>query len=553
MSGRGGRGGGTGRAARAVALLLGVGALAVFLAESAVRHAQLDDAYISYRYGRNLVEGNGLVYNPGEAVEGITNLLWTLMVALGIALGFKANATGHVLGLVSGVAAVLATWWYARRGLPPPRAWIAAVAAWVLVSSLPFALWATSGMETALFTAATLVALAAHARGRVGGATLAAAVATLTRPDGVLVAATIYAFHLVENGREGWRAWRWPAVYTLLGLVLVGFRLAYYGSPVPNTFFAKVGGIPVTQGLAYLGDFFAAGPFLLLIPAAIALVRDRLGWPGGVFCAITCVYTVAVGGDVFPHGRFLLPVLACLSALAVQGASQAWSRDRYAGILVAALIPGAIAWQVFGGLPWWMAVGLVFAAAAWALGVARNRPALPITAAAIGAGLAILALTIPGTGARDALRNSKRSLQLREVRTGFGMLERMGFMRARRLEERGEPVRLVAGGAIGAFGYFSNLPIVDLYGLVDPEIARSRPAGSTGGASLPGHQRSNAELILSREPDYILIPDPDSPISEMIPANLEITAHPDLEAFYEWDEEVWGYRRRRPPHPVPPR
>jgi hypothetical protein len=89
---------------------------------------------------------------------------------------------------------------------------------------------------------------------------------------------------------------------------------------------------------------------------------------------------------------------------------------------------------------------------------------------------------------------------------------------------------------------------VDLYGLVDREIARSRPASSTGGRSLPGHQRSNAELILSREPDYILIPDPDSPISEMIPANLEITAHPDLEALYEWDEEVWGYRRRALPH-----
>ena len=139
---------------------------------------------------------------------------------------------------------------------------------------------------------------------------------------------------------------------------------------------------------------------------------------------------------------------------------------------------------------------------------------------------------------------AKRSIQLREVRTGFGVLERMGFMRARKLRERGEPVRLVAGGAIGAFGYFSDLPIVDLYGLVDPEIARSRPAGSTGGRSLPGHQRSNAELILSRKPDYILIPDPNSPISVMIPANLEITAHPDLEALYEWDEEVWGYRRR---------
>ena len=172
----------------ALAGLLLVAGIAVFLGESLVRHAQLDDAYISYRYAQNLVEGHGLVYNPGEAVEGITNLLWALLVAVGIALGFKANATGHVLGLVSGVAALLAVWDYARVALPRSRAWVAALAPWPVLTSVSFALWATSGMETALFTAATTAALAAQARGRIGAAMGAAAVATFTRPDGVLVA-----------------------------------------------------------------------------------------------------------------------------------------------------------------------------------------------------------------------------------------------------------------------------------------------------------------------------------------------------------------------------
>jgi len=72
---------------------------------------QIDDAYISYRYAQNLVDGHGLVYNIGERVEGYTNLLWTLMVAGGIALGVSASLVGHWLGFASGVLLLLATYW----------------------------------------------------------------------------------------------------------------------------------------------------------------------------------------------------------------------------------------------------------------------------------------------------------------------------------------------------------------------------------------------------------------------------------------------------------
>ena len=41
-----------------------------------------DDAMISMRYGRNLARGLGLVWNPGEYVEGYTNPLWTLWMSL---------------------------------------------------------------------------------------------------------------------------------------------------------------------------------------------------------------------------------------------------------------------------------------------------------------------------------------------------------------------------------------------------------------------------------------------------------------------------------------
>ena len=46
-----------------------------------------DDAFISFQYARNLVEGHGLTFNPGERVEGYTNFLWTLLISAGIGLG----------------------------------------------------------------------------------------------------------------------------------------------------------------------------------------------------------------------------------------------------------------------------------------------------------------------------------------------------------------------------------------------------------------------------------------------------------------------------------
>ena len=187
---------------------------------------------------------------------------------------------------------------------------------------------------------------------------------------------------------------------------------------------------------------------------------------------------------------------------------------------------------------------MVLLAAAWAATLALRRRWIGVAAAATVAVAAVALSLADLDAARGALQASWRVQELKRVRTGFGMLERMGFMRAEVLRSRGDRIRLVAGGAIGSFGFFSGLPIVDLYGLVDPEIARSEPQVREDSVVLPGHQRSNAAIIFARRPDYILIPKPDAWISELLPANLEITSHPDLEAHYEWDPEVWGYRRK---------
>src|SRR4051794_18934740 len=71
-----------------------------------------DDAYISFRYARNLVEHGQLVFNPGERVEGFTNFLWTLLLAGGIKLGLSPVLTSRFLGIAFGVGTL--------AGLVPP-------------------------------------------------------------------------------------------------------------------------------------------------------------------------------------------------------------------------------------------------------------------------------------------------------------------------------------------------------------------------------------------------------------------------------------------------
>ena len=58
----------------------------------------VDDAYISYRYAENAAKGLGFVFNPGERVEGFTNFLWTLLLAVAFKLGADTVIASKILG-----------------------------------------------------------------------------------------------------------------------------------------------------------------------------------------------------------------------------------------------------------------------------------------------------------------------------------------------------------------------------------------------------------------------------------------------------------------------
>ena len=78
-------------------IAVGLGSLVVFLLFALpFRNWTPDDAFISFEYARNLAEGNGLVFNDGERVEGFSNLLWTLLLAAVHRVGGRHEADQHV-------------------------------------------------------------------------------------------------------------------------------------------------------------------------------------------------------------------------------------------------------------------------------------------------------------------------------------------------------------------------------------------------------------------------------------------------------------------------
>jgi hypothetical protein len=299
----------------------------------AVRDAwTCDDAFIVFRYARNLADGLGLVFNAGERVEGFTDLLWVLWTSAAFALHIDPETWTHVWGIAAYGGAILLLGLdhlrLARRLSAPEWAWIP-VAAFAAAAHGDWGIWATSGLETSaltfLFVAGYVVLAAGVPDSR--SALFAGVIfglATLLRPDGALLAVAGGVFVVVRARRAG-PALAYAGGFLALGVPAQVFRIVYYGTFVPNTYWAKSANLPWwSQGLVYLrlyGEKYGVlvlGPVLVLV-AILTLRRDESArrasftsqWTPRValaatFAAAYTIYVVRVGGD-FMYARVLIP------------------------------------------------------------------------------------------------------------------------------------------------------------------------------------------------------------------------------------------------------
>ena len=313
-------------------------ALGLAFAVVLVRTAWIsDDALITLRTVRNLLEGDGLRWNIAERVQTFSHPLWMGLLAVASFVTREFYLTTLLLG---GSTTLVALWVMFRSAASSVAA---ALALCACIASSAFVDYATSGLENPL----THVAVAAlvwlhtpHGRQRDPAVWhrllgLAAGLAALNRLDGLLL--FVPALGLALWRARGAQALRDLAIGFVPLALWESFALIYYGFPFPNTAYAKLGaGIPrlelLTQGLLYLRESLVHDPITLssVVVAAFALgVRSTRGLlvPAAGGALLYLVYVAWIGGD-FMSGRFLTaPFFLCVCALAACSRETARWRD----------------------------------------------------------------------------------------------------------------------------------------------------------------------------------------------------------------------------------
>ena len=313
-----------------------------------------DDTYIHMQFARNLMQGHGFAFNAGEPTYGFTSPLWVLLLAGLGQLQVDLLWASKILGFVAMLGGVWAMARLARELVPDPWAQWGAVGAWVVnVWSLR---WGISGMETPLAVFLVTLGIAEHLRSRREGrlpwsSAALFALATMVRPEvlGLIgLAAFDHVLHALWPVDEDWalpppRAEaaakarpRSGRVQQALAFALVVFcilgpwalySLTTFGQFFPNTAYAKAGTFELAPSevvrllvreAKILGASNGLEGLLALAGAVVILAArrtSRLSWlrrnflPLSWLVALPALY--ALRGSVLVS-RYLLPVVPVL-------------------------------------------------------------------------------------------------------------------------------------------------------------------------------------------------------------------------------------------------
>ena len=462
-------------------------ALASILLSGIVKDWMLDDAFISFRYVENFVTGHGLVYSIGERVEGYTNFLWIMLLSGFHRFYADTVAISRILGVLLNCLTLVLTWLASCRIFGRNR-WETLVAPALLATCGAFTTWGLAGMEVPLFTFLVLAALAWPAdrpqsrsshrpppalavesaqppragpqlptavapwpawRPFVAG--LLTALAMLTRPEGLIVMVVVVLAIATGLARKDRARTLLITIagFAVLYLPYYVWRYAYYGYPLPNTFYAKVGATPaqVWRGARYFGTSIIGYPLTLLTAAAGAIVgrRNELIRSAGLAVGIFAGYIVLVGGDCMPAFRFFAPITPLICLLAAEGVVRL-SRK-----------PGA------------------------------TNPRAGMTAVLT---VVLIGASMFTTFSRHGLRRSVMD----DTVVHYGRIVGM------KLKAMARPDAVIATNTGGTVPYYSGLKAIDMLGMNDLHIAHRKVPMGAGRA---GHEKSDGDYVFARSPDYI--------------------------------------------------
>ena len=403
-----------------------------------------DDAFISFRYARNWVDGHGLVFNHGERVEGYTNFLWVAMLAIPNLIGLDIPTMAVLFCLASQIGVLIMTTRLVRVLAPEARPAVVSLAAVVIACSYLPATSATGGLETTFGAFLVLCAVDFARRDKLLASGLCGIAATMAHPDHAIFYVALGGVLLIRRTRFKQLLW-YAAPFFVVFVPYFLIRWSYYGLPLPNTYYTKSGGASYfSQGFFYLyASAFSAGLLGVLplaIYGAIRKRRELVVQFAFVASPLYLLYVAKVGGD-FMLGRLLIPALPLVLILAELG------------------------------------VRLLIVEKRWKIAA----PALAI------ASLALVPTRV--------IKHQEYIWHLTDERTFYQFdslfpLEMKGTIPKRvailkKYFEGSDPPPKYAAFAIGMLGYMTGWPVVDIHGLIDVELS-AMPLAKRG---RPGHER----------------------------------------------------------------
>jgi hypothetical protein len=434
-----------------------------------VRHYLTDDTFIHLQYARNLATGNGLVFNVGERVYGCTSPLWVTLLADAMLLGMDGLKFARILGFASTLISVCLFLQLLRRTLRDPVLRALGTIAWA--GHAWMIRWSLSGMETPLAVALVLAGFVAFTEGRQWGSRPVRtgalwSLAALTRPEaGLLLMIWGVALLIDTDTRDSLRrmlAGVFPAV-AIYGSWLLFARL-YFGTFWPQTLVAKTAGGTGTlyqidslwRQVRVIGATDAV--FVVAIVAGMLLGTRWATWhrpsaqrfiPWAWLIGLPALYA-ARGVPVI--SRYLLPLLPTLG----------WQ-----------------AWRIIER--WWLGEGEL---------PVRRRQAYVV---ATGIVLAVLAQNLI----------VYRAVVVPQVNSFTPALEHSLVRWGRWFDRHTPEGTSIATPDIGAIGYFSQRHVVDLAGLVTPEMVPylTRGTQDEATASFAFASFSRPDYLVDRAPD----------------------------------------------------
>jgi arabinofuranosyltransferase len=425
-------------------LALAVFALVAYRFTDGQGGVPLDDAWIHFQFARNLARGDGLSFNPGEPTSGSTAPLWTLLLAAVYFVGGDFPIAGQWLSGVCFLATLAATYALGQR-LTGDR-WLAWLAG-VVVAVNGRMVWAgLSALETCLFAALSLLAVNTHLddraarRYRLRTAALFG-LAALSRPEGYLLFALAMADFVWngaglqesapgEGGKDGalWR--RLPVLpvglFAAMVLPYLVFSLRTSGHLLPNTYHAKA-----VVDFSLDRDFLSVAARYLILDNPLLLPFYVLGI-GVLFRRATLLSLWSAGlplvyaflhASLYQHGRYLMPLIPCNAVIGVVGLLEArrLALRRGGRVRGTGFFPKSLLSALFGVL--------IIAGTAWRLPTMADLYAWNVD-------------------------------NINEMHVTLGHWA----------AQNTPPDAILALNDIGAIMYFSERSVVDLAGLITPEV-----------------------------------------------------------------------------------